>query len=373
MLVLSLKCGMIESTYKVLFELLSLSLGAENARCKPLHLSPEEWQAVYNEANRQSVADVAFIAVSKLPKEERPSQTLLLNWAIHAEMTRFLNKKVNEYAAQLTKIFSEAGRRSAVLKGAANARLYPDPFSRQCGDVDLWVDGSGESVQKLLLDLKLLPEPEDIELLYHLRLPKNENGIVAEIHFRPTAGEFFRNREFQAFMNNEIQKSELVPEGFYSPTIKFALVMQLSHLQHHFYRGGLGLKQYVDYFILLKNSTEMERKEVAAIIKSLYMDKTCGAVMWLLGEIFKLDRNMMLCAPNQRRGKLLLKMALSGGNFGFYDSNSPKNPSNFMRWVGDRLRVLHYIPFDPINAIFREWTYWKRTLPLRIKRRKLEL
>ena len=30
---------------------------------------------------------------------------------------------------------------TAILKGQANARLYPDKHARQPGDVDIWVEG----------------------------------------------------------------------------------------------------------------------------------------------------------------------------------------------------------------------------------------
>ena len=367
--------GMVNSTYTLLFELLRFSLGygkREGERV-PLRLSQSEWQDVYNEAKRQSVLDVAYVAISKLSKEELPPKPVLMRWAAHAETTRAMNKNMNEYAVRLTEIFSKAGCRTAVLKGAANARLYPDPFSRQCGDVDLWVEGGRESVEKLLLDLKLITTPEDTSLQHHFHLPKNENGIVAEIHFRPTAGNLFKEREFQAFMSEELLKSQLVPEGFYAPSIKFALVMQLFHLQHHFYSGGLGLRQYMDYFVLLQNSSEAERKEALAVIDSLYMHKVCSAVMWLLGEVFRLDRHLMLCSPDAWRGKWLLDDAAHGGNFGKHTAKQKMRPPKTKRWLRDRLRVIRLFPFDPVNVIFKEWKYWRLTLPLRIKRRRISL
>ena len=39
---------------------------------------------------------------------------------------------------------------TAILKGQANARLYPDKHARQPGDVDIWVEGGRERVLALL-------------------------------------------------------------------------------------------------------------------------------------------------------------------------------------------------------------------------------
>ena len=220
------------------------------------------------------------------------------------------------------------------------------------------------------------PELENNTAHHHVHLPKNEHGIVVEVHFKPSSGIPIKNEKLQTFLNKEILKSEMVPEGFYAPTIKFALVMQLSHLQQHFFSYGLGLRQYMDYFILLQHSSERDRNEAAAVIKSLYMGKSCGAVMWLLGEAFGLDRTLMLCAPDEWRGKKLLKLALEGGNFGKFAKRKNKEMNVFVRWLRDRMRRWSWIPFDPINVIATELQYWRHTIfliPLRIKRRKIAL
>jgi hypothetical protein len=92
---------------------------------------------------------------------------------------------LNQEAARLTQIFDGAGRKNAVLKGPANARLYPDPLSRQCGDIDIWVEGGRDSVQTLLLDLKLMAEKEESSAQHHIHLPKNKDGVTVEVHFNP--------------------------------------------------------------------------------------------------------------------------------------------------------------------------------------------
>ena len=140
---------MMNLVYKNLFEFLRRAASVEaDVNHAPMKLSAEEWRKIYEEAKRQSVLDVVFNVVGKLPKEELPPKPLLMCWAAHAEATMDMNKRVNKEAARLTEIFRNEGRRTAVLKGAANARLYPDPFSRQCGDIDLWIEGGRKSVEK---------------------------------------------------------------------------------------------------------------------------------------------------------------------------------------------------------------------------------
>ena len=42
-----------------------------------------------------------------------------------------------------------------MLKGLANARLYPEPLSRQSGDIDIWVPCGCDKVERLLLGMGL--------------------------------------------------------------------------------------------------------------------------------------------------------------------------------------------------------------------------
>ncbi len=368
----------LKKTDKLLFKLLQLALDT-TGKLQGLEEVPseEDWKAVYKLAKRQSILGVAFSGIKKLPEDFRPERKMLLRWSLDAEGTAGMNALINQEAARLTQVFDGAGRKNAVLKGPANARLYPEPLSRQCGDIDIWVEGGRDSVSKLLYDLNLLNADTDDHAYsrHHIHLPENKDGITVEVHFKPASGIPFRNGALQKFLNEEIRKAEMVPEGFYSPSIKFALVMQMAHLQQHFYSGGLGLRQYTDYLMLLRHSTESDRSAALVVMKRLSMMRACGAVMWMLQEVFGLERGLMLCAPDRWRGERLLKLALSGGNFGQYKTE-PKPKNVFVRWFKDRMQAITWLTFDPVNAVFKELKYWRATIsliPVRIKRRRIAL
>lgn len=236
-----------------LFKLLQLAL-CDDALCDVFpELSAEEWERIYNEA----------------------------------ESFRGLNKILNEDAAKLTEFFKSHGRRSAVLKGQANARLYPNPF--------LKVDA------------------------HHAHM-KNDRGVEVEVHFRTSSGNFnpFSTSRLLKFLDREILNSEEVPEGFCAHSVKFALAMQLSHIFRHFIGGGVGLRQIVDYYVLLRHSCEDDRAELAANLNCLGLRRIAGALMWLLCEAFGLDESLMLCKPDEFRGEWLLREIVRGGNFGLH-------------------------------------------------------
>ena len=137
---------------KELFKLLRMGLDVPGA-FGDFRLDVQAWEFLYALAKQQSVLGIAFAGIEKLPRESRPPMQLLMRWATEVEAIRGMNGLMNREAARLTRLFTDAGRKNAILKGQANARLYPDPGLRQSGDIDIWVEGGRDSINKLLVEM----------------------------------------------------------------------------------------------------------------------------------------------------------------------------------------------------------------------------
>lgn len=357
--------------YDSFYRLLRIACGREESFPK---ITDEEWRFVYEESSRQMLLGVIYQALCKLPAGLRPSMKMMLQWAGGAESIKGLNKLLNSEAARYTQLFSEAGRRSVILKGQANARLYPDPFSRQPGDIDIWMEGGRKSVLQLLEKMGLWRnEPVSP---HHAHLSKNADGVMVEVHFIPSSGNYnpLSNRRLQKYLSDNLENLEFAPEGFYVPSIRFALAMQLSHIQRHFLGYGVGLRQLMDYYFLLKKSTGDDREEIAAHLKSLGLAHIAGAVMWILQTVFGLERERMLCEPDEYRGQWLLKAVMNGGNFGRYGI---KDKRTFVtKWLEDRIFVFCRLRFDFWEVFWNFLRYWPAfvgTIPSRVKKRRFAL
>jgi len=357
----------------ILCSLLRVGLGLTSDF--PYTPSEQEWQSLFSMAKQQTVQGVAFDALSRLPAETRPPRLLVMKLVGPNEAIHGLNKVMNQEAARYTKLFAERGTRSVILKGQANARLYPNPFSRQAGDIDIWIPGGYDKVERLLLDMGLITEVKhSYEVSHHIGF-RNEKGIEIEVHHRPTDIPF-RNHEFQKFLLDEFENSTLTPEGFYTPSIRFALIMQLQHLYHHCIREGAGLRHFMDYFILLTHSTEDDRNFVWDKVQRFGLARACAGIMWVLEKAYGLPQEMMLCAPDKKRGERLYKETIARGNFG---RNAPKHKekrTQLNRWLNERKQAIRWFSFDPLNIILEELRYWKIAssfIPERIKRRKVFL
>ena len=113
------------------------------------------WQQLYTFASKQSLLGFCFDGIERLGKEyseelkQNPiGRELLMNWMGKAQQIHRQNMKVNAVAGKLYSKFREDGLRCCILKGQGNALMYPNPYSRTPGDIDVWIDASRERIME---------------------------------------------------------------------------------------------------------------------------------------------------------------------------------------------------------------------------------
>ena len=94
-------------------------------------------------------------------------------------------------------------------------------------------------------------------------------------------------------------------------------------MYQHLLREGIGLRQMVDYFFLLKQGfSKEERQKAMQMIECLKMKRFAAGVMCIMESTFGLPRELLLCVPNPEAGAELLSEIMTGGNFGHYDDRN---------------------------------------------------
>ena len=351
-----------------LFQFLRVALGTQ--RDVSREMNPDDWQSLYRESARQSLVGVVFFALKRLetlkPEAQGalPPREIYLRWFYQSQVVKAQNEKMNALASRLTKMFGEQGANTLILKGQANALLYPDAFIRQIGDVDIWVEGGRARVLDMLQKMNLL---EGARISSHdVLLSKKIFDEEVEVHFAfgvdrcsPIA-----NKRMLAYLDEESRNSVRVSvdgsaqadAGFYAPSNKFALVMQLSHIYKHLLGLGVGMRQLVDYFVLLRAASGEERAEVASLLGAMNLRRFAGALMWVLSECLGLESQYLLCKPDARRGRVLLREIMQDGNFGKF-AERRRGPV-FFWWLKNRLRLVRLLPFDFTEVSWYLLRYW---------------
>ena len=162
---------------------------------------------------------------------------------------------------------------------------------------------------------------------------------------------------------------------FNTPTIRFSLVMQLAHIQRHFFEGGIGLRQLCDYYMLLRHATDDDRREVASRLKRFGLRYMAGAMMWVLSETLHLEPGLMLCETDAKRGQQLLDEILAGGNFGKFNDRKKTDSDLVFILRKERMRM-QMASINPSEMFWVELNHWREVfsrLPERIRRRRLSL
>jgi hypothetical protein len=221
------------------------------------------WHELYSFASKQALLGLCFDGIERLGKEypeelkQNPiGKELLMTWMGKAQQICRQNMKVNAVASKLFSMLREDGMRCCVLKGQGNALMYPNPFSRTPGDIDVWLDASRERIIEYAQ--KKFELGDDIRLQH---LETSLDGVPVELHFFPCSmnNPIYHARLQKWFRRNaDLQCSHIVglPDGagdMAIPTTAFNVVYQLTHLYHHFFDEGIGMRQIIDYYYVVNN------------------------------------------------------------------------------------------------------------------------
>ena len=222
-----------------------------------------DWQELYSFASKQALLGLCFEGIERLGKEYPEElrlnpigRELLMTWMGKAQQIRRQNMKVNVMAGKLFSMLREDGMRCCILKGQGNALMYPNPYSRTPGDIDVWIDASRERIMEYTQ--KKFELGDDIRLQH---LETSLDGVPVELHFFPCSmnNPIYHARLQKWFKRNaDLQCSNVVglPDGAGDvavPTTAFNVVYQLTHLYHHFFDEGIGMRQIIDYFLVVND------------------------------------------------------------------------------------------------------------------------
>ena len=343
-----------------------------------------DWQKLYSFASKQAILGLCFYGIERLGKEYSEElkrnpieRELLMTWMGKAQQIHRQNMKVNVVASKLYSMLREDGFRCCILKGQGNALMYPNAYSRTPGDIDVWVNASREQITEYAK--KYFEIGEDIR--YH-HLETSLDSVPVELHFFPC---IMNNPVYNARLqkwfkrNADLQCSNVVslPHGIGEiaiPTTAFNVVYQLTHLYHHFFDEGIGMRQIIDYYyvvisdylLVINDESLVIRDTLQRELKHLGLWKFAGAVMYVQHEALGLSEEKLIAPIDEKRGKLLLAEILNGGNFGKHFTKYGHFTQQGMakKYFLKIWRNMHFVRYYPAEAlcepIFRTWHFFWR-------------
>ena len=239
------------SQQRIFFDFLQFCIGS--VADIPASVKDADWKVLYAIAKKQALLGVLFHGIRQLPKQLAPEQKLLMQWMVMAEQIRKQNIRLFQDSVKVCQNFENEGFANCILKGQGNALLYPDPYMRTPGDIDIYLSGGRRKIMKYVDQVC----PNQVMRYHHVDFPVMKTAI--EVHFTPSY--MFcpiHNRRmqkwFEEVMGEQCNHRVSLPDGYgeiHVPQVSFNVIYILSHLYRHIFTEGIGLRQLLDYYYVV--------------------------------------------------------------------------------------------------------------------------
>lgn len=271
--------------------------------------SDTDWDAVLREAKQQTVVGIAAKALPDSCAGEAREK-----WKA-AEFQQLANTILYWKAQdELHRLLTESGIPFVILKGAAAAMYYPDPYRRAMGDIDFLVPPEQfDRTATVLLENGYLPDHEPTDR--HIGFSKNKVSFELHHHFS------YLDLDIEDALLSGISLAERISidNHVFSalPANENGLVL-LAHLWEHLH-SGVGMRQVIDWmmFVLAHLSNEYWNITFSKLARDYGLEKLTITATQMCHKYFGLpyscswfaDADEMLCDD-------LFSQILRSGNFG---------------------------------------------------------
>lgn len=291
-------------------------------------LTPSDWETIYGMAKRQTVCGICYDSFCRLPGRLLPAGALLPRWVARVNAIETQNLAMRRALTELVALLRDAGLHPVVQKGLSVARYYPNPESRESGDIDLWLPGAElqEAVGIISgLGCTAARHPDgSISFSY--------KGFVVEFHrtlinvCSPRA-----SRRLDAYARKACAGAAAgdIP----SPPALLELLLLDVHIMRHAFGNGIGLRQVCDYVLASKAlAGSYDRRGFEDLCRMLGITKWTALLNEYAAGCLGVDPAVLPPSGWSGKGALpvdeLHDIICAGGNFGHHLKKHTPDRSN---------------------------------------------
>lgn len=354
-----------EDTRSIFFQLLRSGLWGNEARLEQYH--DVDMGTVLQLAAEQSVVGLVAAGLENVTDMKVPQAGVLpfISQMLQIEQR---NMAMNAFVAVLIEKLRKADVYALLVKGQGIAQCYERPLWRSSGDVDLLLSDRNYQKAKAIL----VPLASDVETEYtHFKhLGMTIDGWVVELHgtlhsrlsarvdrvVDEVQRDVFYGGKVRSWMNGKIQ--------VFLPAPDEDVMFVFTHILHHFFLEGIGLRQICDWCRLLytyKDTVNVSLLE-ARLRKAGLMSEWKAFAAFAVGYLGMPVEAMPLFVAdadlnsNKKKAVRICKFVLEVGNFGQNTRRNYQSQSYVIRkfksfWgrLSDMLRHFKIFPLDSIR------------------------
>ena len=297
-------------------------------------------------AQEQSVIGLVAAGLEHVQDVKVP-QNVALSFASATLQIEHRNKAMNEFVAKLIRQLRDAGVNALLVKGQGIAQCYERPLWRSAGDVDLLLSAEDyEHAKKLLMPRASIVEQE-FTSMKHVGMMLD--GFMVELHgtlrtrlsgrvdrlVDSVQEDVLRNGDVQVWRNGDTDILIPAPDN--------DVIFLFTHILHHFYVEGIGLRQICDWCrFLWTYSDTLDRDLLEQRLRAMgLMTEWRAFAAMAVDQLGMPSEAMPLYSDSKRwsrKGCRILTFVLECGNFG-RNRKSGAGPAA-RSYVGRKLRSL---------------------------------
>ena len=217
------------------------------------------------------------------------------------------------------------------LKGAVLRRLYPSPELRTSSDIDVLV--MEDDLDRAVASIENTTDFRTRKHNFHDVSMVNPN-IHLELHF--SIQENMEN--IDRLLKRVWEYTEPDQGSRYKLTPEFQVFHVIAHMSYHFLHGGLGIRPFIDLW-LLKNRTTYNEEKVRA------MCSECS-ILNFYEECCKLSKVWLESVEHTETTAVFEEFCLSGGVFGSAQFKSAGRQRNYRGW-----KYIFSRAFPPVQQV----------------------
>lgn len=322
-----------------------------------------DWERVYQLAEEQSVVGLVLAGIEH--SYVKPPQDILLQWIGEVQIIEQRNLAMNDFVGKLIHRLRKNDIYAILVKGQGIAQCYEKTLWRVSGDVDLLLSsGNYEKAQKLLIPLADSVENEftgfkhtgmtfeewvvELHGTLHSRLSNRVDRGIDEAQ-----NAVFCGGNVRSWVNGNTQ--------VFLPRADEDVIFVFTHILHHFFIDGIGLRQICDWCRLLwRYRLELDQRVLESRIRRMgLMSEWKAFASIAVGNLgMPLEAMPFYDARYKAKGEHLVKLILESGNFGHNRQRTRSNKyvvrklNAFWRKFKNFCRQATVFPMDSFTFFF---------------------
>ena len=275
-------------------------------------LDTVDWSAVYD---LMKVHTIEFLPHEWLKTHPLPDSSIYAVWMKVCMVQKVRWIQLLKAQGELLALLTEHNIPCVIIKGTAAAMAYTHPSCRAIGDVDFLVKRCDYQKAKEVMRSNDYEELSEID--HHIAFQKY--GICFELHRRlPVVDD--ANEEVLALFEEGIDNRQIVSIDSSSfpvlPSHLNGLVLMF-HINQHL-RGGLGLRQIIDWMMYVDKATQETMNELIPLLRQTGMEQLANTVTAACQKYFGLRKGIN-DSNEQYPCDAFFEYIMSQGNFGRAD------------------------------------------------------